>query len=405
MPLFADVLHDEFAGWALGLAPYGGADYGEVQTIATQVVDGDDDSFFDAWHAFAQRRIDEGDRAAAAGHFQTASDCYGRAALMLGLAYHVLYGTPVDPRLVDAFHLQMDTFAKALEHAPFPAEQVTIPYEGTTQPAWLLRAPAHPDEVRPTLIVGGGWDSTMVENHFGIGLAALARGYHVLLHDGPGQGRLLIDEGLPLRYDWDKVVTPVVDAALAIDVVRPDAIAYEPWSLGGYMAPRAAAFEHRLAAAIADPGQLDVGGKFSAMAGMFGLDASAVARLPELSPEDEAAMMKAITADRGMHWKIVKRGFWTNGAVDLPAFLAEMGKWKLEPEVVAAIRPPMLVTAAESDMASSNAKDLYDALRCPKQFVEFTNADGAGDHCEIYNRSLANRTILDWLDETLPGTG
>ena len=37
----------------------------------------------------------------------------------------------------------------------------------------------------------------------------------------------------------------------------------------------------------------------------------------------------------------------------------------------------------------------------PKQFVQFTNADGAGDHCEILNRSLANRTILDWLDDTL----
>ena len=38
------------------------------------------------------------------------------------------------------------------------------------------------------MIVGGGWDSTVVENHFGIGLAALARGYHVVLHDGPGEG-------------------------------------------------------------------------------------------------------------------------------------------------------------------------------------------------------------------------
>ena len=52
-------------------------------------------------------------------------------------------------------------------------------------------------------------------------------------------------------------------------------------------------------------------------------------------------------------------------------------------------------------MASSNAKDLYDLLPGPKQFVQFTNADGAGDHCEILNRSLANRTFLDWLDDTL----
>ena len=405
MSLFADPVHEEFATWALGFAPYGGADYGELQVIAGQVKAGDDDSWFDAWHAFAQRRIDEGDRAATAGHHATACDAYGRAAAMLGIAYHVLYGTPVDPRLTDAFHLQMATFEKLLANAPFPSQPLTVPYEGTTQPAWLLRAPAHPDDVRPTVIVGGGWDSTVVENHFGIGLAALARGYHVVLHDGPGQGRLLIEEGLPLRYDWEHVVTPVVDAALAIDVVRPDAIAYQPWSLGGYMAPRVAAFEHRLAAVVADPGQLDVGGKFTAMASMFGLDAAALARLPELSPKDEAAMTKVIAGDRGLHWKIIQRGFWTNGASSVSGFLAEMDRWKLDSATVAQIQSPMLVTAAESDMASSNAKDLYDALQCPKQFVQFTNADGAGDHCEMLNRSLANRVILDWLDDTLPGTG
>jgi alpha-beta hydrolase superfamily lysophospholipase len=402
MSLFADQVHEEFSGWALGFMPYGAADYGEVTAIAGQVQAGDDDSWFDAWHAFAQRRIDEGDAAAAGGRHATACDCYGRAAAMLGIAYHPIYGTPVDPRLTDAFHLQMATFAKMLANAPFPSQPVTVPYEGTTEPAYLLQAPAHPDEPRPTIIVGGGWDSTMVENHFGIGLAALARGYHVLLHDGPGQGRLLIDEGLPLRYDWEHVVTPVVDAALAFDVVRPDALAYEPWSLGGYMAPRVAAFEHRLAAVVADPGQLDVGGKFAAMAGMFGLDPPAVARLPELSPEDEAAMLKVITGDRGLNWKIVKRGFWTNGAPSLSGFLAEMDRWKLDAATVAQITTPMLVTAAESDLASSNAKDLYDALPGPKRFVQFTNADGAGDHCETYNRSFANRVILDWLDATLP---
>jgi hypothetical protein len=61
----------------------------------------------------------------------------------------------------------------------------------------------------------------------------------------------------------------------------------------------------------------------------------------------------------------------------------------------------MLVTAAQSDMASSNAKELFDALQGPKDFIQFVDADGAGMHCEALNRSMANRQILDWLDETL----
>ena len=204
-----------------------------------------------------------------------------------------------------------------------------------------------------------------------------------------------------MRHDWEHVVTPVVDAALQLDVVDPDRIAYQPWSLGGYMAPRVAAFEHRLAAIIADPGQLDVGGKFAAIAPRIGLDEAAVARLPELSPDDEAKMAEAVSSNRGLTWKIIKRGFWTNGASSMSTFLTEMEKWKLTPELLAQITCPVLVAAAESDMASSDAKHLYDLLPGPKQFVQFTNADGAGDHCEILNRSLANRTFLDWLDDTL----
>jgi pimeloyl-ACP methyl ester carboxylesterase len=282
-------------------------------------------------------------------------------------------------------------------------EKVDVPYEGTTLPAYLLRAPGREEEVRPVVLAGGGWDSTVVDNYVGLGVAALRRGYHVLLHDGPGQGRLHIDEGRPLRYDWEHVVTPVVDATLTIDVVDPHGIVYQPWSLGGYMAPRVAAFEHRLAAAIADPGQIDVGGKFTGVMGMMGLSADAVAKLPALSPEDEQKIVAVIDGDRSLHWKVVKRGFWTNGVSDLSSWLAEMMKWKLDADAdaVAQIRCPMLVTAAQSDMASSNAKELFDALQGPKDFIQFVDADGAGMHCEALNRSMANRQILDWLDETL----
>jgi alpha-beta hydrolase superfamily lysophospholipase len=401
MALFSDPVHEEFAGFALGFAPYGGADFGEIQFLATRVNPGDDSSFFDAFSTFAHHRIDEGDAAAAEGHKATARDCYLRGALLLALAYHPIYGTPVDARLVDAFKLQMATFDKFVALRDVPGETIDVPYEGTKLPAYFIRADGHEHDVRPVILVGGGWDSTVVENHIGLGVAALRRGYHVLLHDGPGQGRLLIEEGVPLRYDWEKVVAPVVDAALKIDVVDPNGIVYEPWSLGGYFAPRVAAFEHRLAAVIADPGQLDVGGKFSDALSKMGLSAEAMKQLPKLDPDDENKIMDVINANRSFRWKIVQRGFWTNGASDLSSWLAEMDRWKLDADTVAQIRAPMLVTSAESDMASSNAQELFDALPGPKDFMHFVNADGAGMHCEILNRSMANRQILDWLDDTL----
>jgi alpha-beta hydrolase superfamily lysophospholipase len=399
--LFSDPVHEEFASLILGFAPYGGGDVGEIQALALEVKEGDDGSFFDAFVALARRRIEEGEAASARGLRASAYDCWLRAACLLGMSYHPLYGTPVDARLVDAFHLQMDTFARAMALLDPPGEKLGIPYEDTTLPGYFVRAPGHANEVRPVVIVGGGWDSTYVENYIGIGIAALRRGYHVLLHDGPGQGRPLIDEGRPLRHDWERVVTPVVDAALAIDVADPDRIVYHAWSLGGYFTPRVASYEHRLAAIVADPGQLDVGTKFFELTRLFGLDDDAVARLPAIDPEDAEKVMAGLENNRSLRWKIVQRGYWTNGTPDLPSYLAEMAKWKLEPEEVAAIRCPTLITAAQSDPASSNAKDLYDALTCPKKFIEFSDADGAGAHCEALNRSMANRLIIDWLDETL----
>jgi hypothetical protein len=162
--MFPDPVHDEFAGWALGFAPYGGADVGEIQYLATKINPGDDDSFFDEFSGFAKRRIEEGDTVATKGHSAAARDCYLRAACLLGVAYHPIFGKPVDPRLVDAFHLQVATFDKAMANGPYAAEKVVIPYENTTLPAYFVRAPGREKQVRPTILVGGGWDSTIVDN-------------------------------------------------------------------------------------------------------------------------------------------------------------------------------------------------------------------------------------------------
>ena len=144
-----------------------------------------------------------------------------------------------------------------------------------------------------------------------------------------------------------------------------------------------------------------MGGKFSEAFAKFHLSPEAVAKLPALDPADEAAIMSVLQKNRSLYWKVVKRGFWTNGASDLTSFLLEMSKWKLDPALVGEIRCPTLVTAAESDMASSNAEELYDALKCPKAMIRFVDADGAGMHCEALNRSMANRQIFNWLDETM----
>lgn len=66
------------------------------------------------------------------------------------------------------------------------------------------------------------------------------------------------------RPDWEKVITPVVDYVLSRPGVDPKRIAIQGISQGGYWVPPAVAFEKRIAAAIADPGVVDVSTSWTA---------------------------------------------------------------------------------------------------------------------------------------------
>ena len=90
------------------------------------------------------------------------------------------------------------------------------------------------------------------------GAAAQARGWNWMTFDGPGRQAALLEHGLVLRPDWEAVLTPVADAMLARADVDPARMAVIGLEHAGFGVVRALAFEHRFAAAVADPGVLDV---------------------------------------------------------------------------------------------------------------------------------------------------
>ena len=112
----------------------------------------------------------------------------------------------------------------------------------------------HSTTPRPTLLIHGGYDLTGEEQYYETVPDALERGYNCLVFEGPGQGSMIRCQNLPFRPDWENVVTPVVDYALTRIEIDPKRIILIGKSLGGMLAPRAAAFEHRLAACIAVDG-------------------------------------------------------------------------------------------------------------------------------------------------------
>jgi predicted alpha/beta-fold hydrolase len=101
-----------------------------------------------------------------------------------------------------------------------------------------------------------------------------------------------------------------------------------------------------------------------------------------------------------MHWALVQRGLWVHGVWSLAELMPAAMQLTLEGRV-ADIRCPTLLTMAENDPLARDAGTILEELRCPKALLRFTAAEGAGDHCEMRNRALANQRMLDWLDGTL----
>jgi hypothetical protein len=263
--LFDNAFHDEFGTWPLAYIPYGGADFGEIAAVARAVRGGDDGAYYAAWVDAGDRLSREAEAALAKGHRTSARELLLRSSCFYATAYHPLYGEPVDPRLVAAFRKQVAALDAGLALSRAPVAPARIPFEGGSMPAYLIPAAGMEREVRPLLILTNGYDGTITDMYFASAVAASRRGYHTLLFDGPGQGEMLYIQGVRLRPDWDTVVAAVVDFALAQPIVDPRRIALSGWSLGGYLAPRAASGEPRIAALIADPGLWSMAGAFATL--------------------------------------------------------------------------------------------------------------------------------------------
>src|SRR5262245_40127501 len=195
--LFKNDFLDGFGTWALGYIPYGGADFGEVQAVAQAVGDGDESAFYDAWVFAADRMTAEAEDSLAKGHRTSARELFLRASSFYACANHPIFGHPVDPRLLAAFRKQVAVLDRGLALSDPPVLPLRIPFGDLSMPAYLIPAVGHEREIRPLLIFTNGYDATITDMYFASAVAACRRGYHVLMFDGPGQGAMLYEQGIP----------------------------------------------------------------------------------------------------------------------------------------------------------------------------------------------------------------
>lgn len=381
---------------AFGAVAYGTSDFGELTTIVDRINarGATYDAIYDVWTASGERAGAYADAALARGRTVTARSAYLRAAAYHNQALFFVLGTRGPDREQKTYRAMNDAWASAASLFDPAIEPVAIPYEAAAMPGWFM-TPSGSDVPRPTIIINNGSDGQNVDVYAFGGAAAVERGWNALIFEGPGQGSMLFERGIPFRPDWEAVVTPIVDYLLTRADVDPARIAISGWSMGGELVARAAAFEHRLAAVVLDPGVTDVLASWPLPKALIELVNAGKRR--EVN-EGWAEAMRGANAEQ--RFTLAKRSEIFR-APDTFTLIRDLQAYS-NTDVIGRITAPTLVCSPQfEEFYPGQPEQLYALLDAPKELVRFTVAEGAQFHCEPMAPTRRNEIVYDWLETTL----
>lgn len=359
-----------------------GASIGEVDEANRPVLeagregaDAGTAAFFDSWCGLADRLVAQARENEAQGHFLSASERYRRASIYYMTAER-MQKQGFAPREA-AYRKVLDTTLEAIRLGGLNAERVEIPYEGSSYPGFFIKAPAGPDGPAPCMIHTNGLDSIKEMIYWsGIGDDLAARGVSTLMIDHPGVGEALRLKGMAGVHDSERWASAAVDYLMTRDDVDADHIGIMGWSLGGYYAPRAAAFEPRLKQCVSW-GANHFWGELQKR---------------RLLREGENPVPH--------YWEHV---MWVFGHADMESFMAWAPNMTLD-GVVDRIAAPYLVTHGSNDrqIPLEAAHMSYDQATASskRELHIFTADEGGVEHVSADNMAPAKAFIADWVADT-----
>ena len=369
---------------ALNMAPWGGAEIGEINRIGLRLKRcmGDDEAWFREWTLEALKLEDRGRACVAQGHAASGAQYLQRASA----CYHVgeRFLQPKTAEGNDAYLRGVVCLRDAARYIRRPRlEHVEIPYNGASLPAILVHAePVNRGGRAPAMVFFDGLDVTKEIQYFK-GVADLAaRGIACLIVDAPGNGESIRFRGLYLRHDTEHYATPVFDWLAARAEVDPKRIGIMAMSLGGYHAPRAAAFEPRFACCIAWGAQWDYQKIWRE-------------RFESLARSETPSLSVA-------HQHIA----WVLNASSQEDVLKRLEPFKLD-GVVQKIRCPFLMLHGEGDeqIPLADARKCFEAVGSRQKTLKiFSREEGGYHHCQIDNQSICSAYMWDWLEDVLEPT-
>jgi dienelactone hydrolase len=265
----------------------------------------------------------------------------------------------------------LQTMERAIVCGSFNCERVEIPYQNGSFPALFVRGQgAGP---RPCMVFCNGLDSVKEMVYLSVRDEFAKRGVSCLIVDQPGVGEALRFGGLHAIVEseqWAGAALDYLEKRKDVDFRRCGMMG---WSLGGYYAPRAAAFEDRFKLCVA----------WGANHNWGELQKRRLAR----------------EGDRPVphYWDHVT---WVWGIDSLDSFMTFVTKVSLV-GVVDKIRVPFLIThgACDRQIPLSDAYQSYDeALNSPlRELRIFTEREGGVEHVGADNMEPPRSAIADWV--------
>ena len=214
------------------------------------------DDWVSEWMATAAFHEGRAETLEADGRTESATDAFILASRCYHLAYFV---STRDPELHEKGLAKMlATHDRALPNLGSGVEKVEFSLaeaQGGTRCVGLVSSPPG-DGPHPVVILLPGLDSTKETRHGGCG-RWIGRGVAVLSMDGPGQGEA--SRWSVVRPDYEVAIAAAIDWIETRPELDGSRVGVVGASLAGYYAPRAAAFERRVKATVANCGPYDWG--------------------------------------------------------------------------------------------------------------------------------------------------
>ena len=311
----------------------------------------------------------------AAGHGLTAARKFHRASMYFIRAERIT--SHEDPRRLIAYRRALENYRLARDHGRDGVEFVELPFEGGFMPALLIPAAPVAGKPAPLVIHIQGFDSVK-ETQFPMLQEYRRRGLSCLIVDQPGAGGALRLHGLTGRADTEVYVSAVIDWVQGRSDIATDRIGLVGISMGGYFAPRAAAFEPRI--------------KACACWGAF-FDVGRLAAAVEKGKDPEAPSVT----------EPVKHAMWVFGK-PTPAAFFDLARTMTLDGVIQKFTNPLLVIHGESDrqVPVEHAHLTHERAGSKDKTLKiFTQEEGGVEHCQIDNRAIAADFLSDWFASRL----